>query len=106
MKRTLFRIMLVLTALAVLLTVCVPAALAETADDIVNILLIGGEDMGSSYFPLLPLVLSFNLTRQSVKVIYFYYETQIFGTAPSGETVSIPMSLLPNLDTGEVVTAF
>lgn len=106
MNRTLFRIILVLTALAVLLTVCVPAALAETADDIVNILLIGGEDMGSSYFPLLPLVLSFNLTRQSVKVIYFYYETQIFGTAPSGETVSIPMSLLPNLDTGEVVKAF
>lgn len=107
MKKTLFKSVLTLTALAVLLAACaVPAASAETADEIGNLLMIAGEDMGNTYFPLVIMVFSANFTQKTIKVISFYFETQITAVAKTGETVSIPMSLLPNCETGEIVKAF
>lgn len=108
MKKTLFRLILILTALAVL-TTAAPAALAEAADsanDIRNMLVIAGEDMGDGYFPLLVLVFSADFTEKTIKVINFYYTTQVNAVAKNGEAVSIPMSLLPVCDDTEIVKAF
>ncbi|MFH1879295.1 MAG: hypothetical protein ABIK64_00715 [Bacillota bacterium] len=93
--------------LIVLLAACgAQAAAAEAETPTVNILLLASEDTGDSFFPIMPMIVSLDLQNRSVKVINFYFQTQIFATAETGEALSVPMSLLPHCEIPEIVKAY
>ncbi|MBN1776767.1 MAG: hypothetical protein JW811_01470 [Clostridiales bacterium] len=105
MKKSL-KMLSAVTALILLLMACGVPAAAESAGDVVNLLILASEDMGNSYFPIMPMILSLNLKTLDARLINFYFQTQIFAVAKNGEEISVPMSLLPNCEVSEIVKAY
>jgi hypothetical protein len=95
--------------MALIVLFAVPGAQAAQAGNesqTVNVLVLASENLGKTFFPIMPMIISLNLTDHSVKVINFYFRTQIFAVTREAGELSIPMSLLPQCDLPEIVKAY
>jgi hypothetical protein len=96
-----------MTAALVLLFVCgAQAAAADAAGQTVNVLVLASETMGDSFFPIVPMIVSLDLAKGTVRVVYFYFEAQIFAETQKYGALSIPMSLLSHCEIPEIVRAY
>ncbi|MBN1776770.1 MAG: hypothetical protein JW811_01490 [Clostridiales bacterium] len=96
------KIIALLTALVLLLAAGGVSAAAEGAGQTVNILLLACE----SGYPISPLIVSLDFEQKTVKVVNFYYQTQINAVTKKGESLSMPMNFLLYCDTEEIVKAY
>ena len=97
------KIIALLTALVLLLAAGgMQAAAAEDAGQTVNILLLACE----GGYPISPLIVSLDFTQKTIKVVNFYFQTQIDAVTKKGESLSMPMNFLLYCDTAEIVKAY
>lgn len=96
-----------ITVFVLLLAACgAPAALAGDAGQTMNVLLLVCEGSGGSYYVIQPMILTFDFSENSVRVINFYYQTQVYAVTKKGESLSMPINFFAYCDTAEIVKAF
>jgi len=102
MKKGIRSIALIM-AMVLLLSVCgAPARASESAAQHVNVLALLCE--GS--YVIVPLVLTFDLEKNTVRIINFFYQTQIDAVTKKGSALSMPMTFLGYCEPGEIVKAY
>jgi hypothetical protein len=96
-----------ITLFVLLLAACgAQAAPAGDAGQTMNLLLLVCEGSGNSYYVIQPMILTFDFLKNSIRVVNFYYQTQIFSVTRKGEALSMPINFFAYCDTAEIVKAF
>lgn len=93
-------------AIVLLFACCAQASAAEPGGQTVNVLVLASETAGDSFFPIMPMLVSLDLAGGTVRVVFFYFQTQIFAQSERYGALSIPMSLLPQCEIPEIVGAY
>lgn len=81
-------------------------ATADDGGDIINILIIVGDETGGAFHPIAPLAVSLDFGRRTVKVINFCIDTRILAVTREIGEAEISMAYLSHCDTEEIVRAY
>ena len=104
--KKMIRSITIIAALAVLLSAFGIQAVAADTAETVNILAIGSEREGDTFYPTMPMIISLDFATGSVRIVYFHYATQIMAVTRDAGALSIPMKALSYCDYSEIVKAF
>ncbi|MFH1879299.1 MAG: hypothetical protein ABIK64_00735 [Bacillota bacterium] len=101
------KIVTLIMALIVMLTAFgIPTAAAESQTQILNILFLVCEGTGKAFTPMMPMIVTLDFEKTSIRVISFYYQTQIDAVTKKGKALSMPMNFLSYCDLPEIVKAY
>ncbi len=101
------RTIALITALAALLAACgVQAALAAHAGQTVNILLMDSETEGDGFFIAIPVIVSLDLSKHSIRAVHIHNMSQISAVTREKGELTIPVNALSHCEYSEIVKAF